>query len=129
MQDKVSIGMIDIASGMSEYMGEGKPLKVVVGGNVLMDWGIAGACMINHANGVNTDSTPYIINTDVLYITTPEDADDYAVYFENPDTPILNGDQWNNTILGRVNCDKELLPQRAAWPSVTLSFCVHRWFS
>lgn len=101
MEDKVSIGMIDIASGMGEYMGEGNPLKVVAGGNVLMDWVIAGACMINHANGVNTDKTPYIINTDVLYITTPEDAEDYSVYFENPNTPMLSGEQWNETILGK----------------------------
>ena len=42
-----AIGMIDIAAGMEEYMGEGKPLKVVAGGNLVMDWVIAGACMIS----------------------------------------------------------------------------------
>lgn len=101
MSDKVCIGMIDIASGMSEYMGDGKPLKVVAGGNLLMDWVIAGACMINHFNGVNADKTPYILNTSIMYICTPEDADDYSIYYENPNKPMMSGDQWYDTLLGK----------------------------
>ena len=101
MQDKVAIGMIDIAAGMEEYMGEGKPLKVVAGGNLVMDWVIAGACMINNVMGVNTDETPYKLNTRMMFITNPEDAADYSVYYENPNVPMLSGEQWNETLLGK----------------------------
>ena len=101
MSDKVYIGMIDIAAGMSEYMGEGKPLKVVAGGNTMMDWLLSGACMINYALGYNTDKTPYRLNTGVMYLTTPEDADDFSIYYENPDVPMMSGDQWFETLLGQ----------------------------
>ena len=101
MEDKVVIGMIDIASGMEEYMGEGKPLKVVAGGNLLMDWVISCSCMINYANGIDTDKTPYILNTSVMYVKTPEDAVDYSTYYENPTTPMMSGDQWYDTLLGK----------------------------
>ncbi len=101
MEDKVVIGMIDIASGMEEYMGEGKPLKVVAGGNLLMDWVISCSCMINYANGIDTDKTPYILNTSVMYVKTPEDAVDYSTYYENPTIPMMSGDQWYDTLLGK----------------------------
>lgn len=101
MSDKVCIGMIDIAAGMEEYMGEGKPLKVVSGGNLVMDWVIAGACMINNVMGVNTSETPYKLNTRTMFITSPEDAVDYSLYYENPNAPMLSGEQWNETLLGK----------------------------
>ena len=82
-------------------MGEGKPLKVVAGGNLVMDWVIAGACMINNVMGVNTDETPYKLNTRMMFITNPEDAADYSVYYENPNVPMLSGEQWNETLLGK----------------------------
>lgn len=101
MQDKVAIGMIDIAAGMEEYMGEGKPLKVVAGGNLVMDQVLAAASMINHLNGINTDKTPYVLNTRMMFITSPEDSVDFATYYENPDRPMLSGSQWNDTVLGK----------------------------
>lgn len=99
--DQVAIGMIDIAPGMSEYMGDGKPLKVVAGGNLVMDYILAGACMINHFNGVNADQTPYVINTNMLYVYTPEDAADYDLYCENTEHPLMSGSKWNDTLLGK----------------------------
>lgn len=99
--DQVAIGMIDIAPGMSEYMGDGKPLKVVAGGNLVMDYIFAGACMINHFNGVNADQTPYVINTNMLYVYTPEDAADYDLYCENTEHPLMSGSKWNDTLLGK----------------------------
>lgn len=101
MTDKVAIGMIDIAPGMSEYMGEGKPLKVVAGGNLVMDQVFACASMINQFNGVNSDQTPYVINTNMLYVYTPEDAADYDAYCENTETPLMSGSKWNDTLLGK----------------------------
>lgn len=99
--DQVAIGMIDIAPGMSEYMGDGKPLKVVAGGNLVMDYIFAGACMINHFNGVNANQTPYVINTNMLYVYTPEDAADYDLYCENTERPLMSGSKWNDTLLGK----------------------------
>lgn len=101
LSDKVAIGMIDIASGMSEYMGEGNPLKIVAGGNLVMDYIFAGACMINHANGVNADQTPYVVNTNMMFIYTPEDAVDYDAYCENTERPLMSGEKWNETLLGK----------------------------
>lgn len=101
LNDKVAIGMIDIAPGMSEYMGDGNPLKVVAGGNLVMDYIFAGACMINQSNGVNSAETPYIINTNMMYVYTPEDAADYDLYCENTEQPLMSGDKWNETLLGK----------------------------
>lgn len=101
LSDKVSIGMIDIAVGMSEYMGEGKPLKVVAGGNLVMDYIFAGACMINHSNGVNADKTPYIVNTNMMFVYNADDAQDYDAYCENTERPLMSGERWNETLLGK----------------------------
>lgn len=101
MQDKVSIGMIDIAAGMEEYMGEGKPLKVIAGGNLVFDQVLAAASMINHFNGVNADKAPYILSTRMMFITSPEDSVDYAEYYENPNRAMMNGNQWYDTLLGK----------------------------
>lgn len=101
LQGKVSIGMIDIAAGMEEYMGEGKPLKVVAGGNLVMDNVLAAVALANHSKGINKESTPYILNTKMMFITSPEDSVDYAEYYENPDRPMLSGDQWSQTMLGK----------------------------
>ncbi len=105
LSDKVAIGMIDIAAGMSEFMGEGKPLKIVAGGNLVMDYIFAGASMINHFSGVNTDKTPYVVNTNMLYIYTPEDAADYDAYCENTEKPLMSGDKWYDTLLGKDLAD------------------------
>ena len=102
LSDKVSIAMVDIAAGMNEYMGEGQPLKLVTGGNLVMDQVIAAASMINHAMGVNVDEEPYVINTHMLSIRTPEDAADYDEYCENPDAPFVSGEQWFDTMIGKT---------------------------
>lgn len=101
MQDKVAIGMIDIAAGMEEYMGEGKPLKVVAGGNLVFDNVLAAACLINHKDGVNADKVPYIINTRMMFIENPQDSVDYSEYYENPNKAMMSGDQWYDTLLGK----------------------------
>ena len=93
--------MIDIAAGMSEYMGDGNPLKVVAGGNLVMDYIFAGACMINQSNGVNADQTPYIVNTNMMFVYTPEDAVDYDAYCENTERPLMSGSKWSETLLGK----------------------------
>jgi ABC-type sugar transport system substrate-binding protein len=101
LSDKVAIGMIDIAAGMSAYMGDNGPLKVVAGGNLVMDYIFAGACMINQSNGVNADQVPYVVNTNMMYVYTPEDAADYDLYCENTERPLMSGDKWYDTLLGK----------------------------
>lgn len=101
MSDKVSIAMVDIAPGMSAYMGEGKPLKLVTGGNIVMDMVFAEASLINHALGVGVDNEPYVINTHMLKIKSAEDADNYDQYVESMTTPMISGDAWYETLLGK----------------------------
>lgn len=101
MSDKVSIAMVDISAGMGEYMGEGKPLKMVVGGNLIMDFLFSGASLINHFEGVNTGVEPYVINTRMMYIYDSQTADDYDEYCENATIPILSGEAWRETLLGK----------------------------
>lgn len=101
LSDKVAIAMIDIAAGMSEYMGEGQPLRLVTGGNLVMDNVIGGVSMINHAMGVNVESEPYIINTHMMSIRTIEDAVDYDANCENPSVSVISGAKWYDTVLGK----------------------------
>ena len=101
MSDKVSIAMVDIAPGMSAYMGEGQPLKLVTGGNIVMDMLFADACLINHAMGVGVESEPYIINTHMLKIKSAEDADNYDEYVESMTTPMISGEAWYETLIGK----------------------------
>ncbi len=101
LSDKVSIAMVDISVGMSEYMGEGKPLKLVTGGNLIMDNILSAACIINHAMGINTENEPYIINTHMMSVRTIEDAEDYDEYCENPNNPVISGDLWYDTVVGK----------------------------
>lgn len=102
MSDKVSIALIDIATGMSEYMGEGQPLKIVAGGNIIMDMLFSSACLINHAMGVGVEQEPYVINTHMLKIYSAQDADDYDEFVENMEIPMISGDAWYETIVGKT---------------------------
>ncbi len=101
LSDKVSIALIDIATGMSEYMGEGQPLKIVAGGNIVMDMLFSSACLINHAMGVGVEQEPYVINTHMLTVYSAEDADDYDEYVESVSIPMISGDAWYETIIGK----------------------------
>ena len=101
LSDKVSIAMVDIAAGMSEYMGEGQPLRLVTGGNLVMDNIIGGASLINHAMGVNTGDEPYIINTHMMSIRTIEDAENFDAYCENPSLSVIPGEKWFDTVIGK----------------------------
>ena len=101
LSDKVSIAMVDIAAGMSEYMGEGQPLRLVTGGNLVMDNIIGGASLLNHAMGVNVDNEPYIINTHMMSIRTIEDAQDFDEYCENPNVSVIPGEKWFDTVIGK----------------------------
>lgn len=101
LSDKVAIAMVDISAGMSEYMGEGKPLKLVTGGNLVMDNILASVGIVNHALGVNVDSEPYIAYTHMMSIRNPQDAADYDEYCENPTVPVISGDEWFETLVGK----------------------------
>lgn len=101
LSDKVSIAMIDTSRGMGDYMGEGKPLKLVAGGNCIMDFVFSCACLINNYQGINADETPYIINTNMLYINDAQEANDFDEYCEHATIPVISGDQWNELMLGK----------------------------
>lgn len=105
LSDKVTIAMVDISAGMSEYMGEGQPLRLVTGGNLVMDNILAGIGIVNHALGVNTEDEPYIVNTHMMSIRTPEDAADYDEYCENPNSPVISGEEWAETLVGKPLAD------------------------
>lgn len=102
LSDKVSIAMIDFAGGMSAYMGEGQPLKIVAGGNTIMDILFSTTSLINHAMGQNIESEPYVINTRMMNIYSIEDANDYDEYVENTTIPMISGDNWYNTFIGKT---------------------------
>ena len=91
----------DAHAGMSEYMGEGQPLRLVTGGNLVMDNIIGGASLLNHAMGVNVDNEPYIINTHMMSIRTIEDAQDFDEYCENPNVSVIPGEKWFDTVIGK----------------------------
>ena len=99
--DKVSIAMIDISTGMSDYMGEGQPLKLVAGGNTVLDQIIGPACLVNHFQGINSEDTPYVVNTRMMYIYNGQDADDFDEYVESNDPSIISGEAWYDTLLGK----------------------------
>ena len=101
LSDKVAIAMIDISAGMSAYMGEGQPLKLVAGGNTIMDILFATTSLINHAVSVNVENEPYIINTHMFNIYSIDDANDYDEYIENTQIPMVSGEKWFETVIGK----------------------------
>lgn len=102
LSDKVAIGMVDVAAGMSAYMGEGKPLCLVTGGNLEMDHIIGAASLINHAMGVNLDKEPYVINTYMMSIRSADEADGFDAYCENPTVSVIPGEKWYDTVIGKT---------------------------
>ena len=101
MSDKVSIAMIDFATGMGDYMGEGNPLKLVAGGNLTMDMYLSAASLVNCLLGENVDDQPYELHTSMMYITSPEEAADYEEYCENVDIPLISGESWEKYFIGK----------------------------
>lgn len=101
LSDKVSIAMVDVAAGMSAYMGEGNPLCLVTGGNLEMDHVIGAASLINHAMGVNLDKEPYVINTYMMSIRSADEADGFDEYCENPMVSVIPGEKWYDTVIGK----------------------------
>lgn len=98
LEGKVSICLIDIENGMEQYMGEGKPLKVCAGGNLSLDMILPMICIANHAQGINLDDEPIVLNTRMQLLHTPQDVVDFAEYCENTETPIYTGDGWNAVV-------------------------------
>ena len=95
LEDKVSIALIDIETGMEQYMGEGKPLKVCAGGNLSLDLIIPMVWLATQSQGLHTDENPAIINTRMQYLRSAEDVADFSEYCENPNTPIYSGTEWD----------------------------------
>lgn len=78
---KVSIAMVDIAGGMEEYMDDGS-LKIVAGGNLIPDFIFAFVAIANELMGTPLSGEAYILNTQMFYITTGAEAEEYAKYIE-----------------------------------------------
>jgi ABC-type sugar transport system substrate-binding protein len=85
LQDKVVIGMVDISTGMVEYMDEG-PLKLVAGGNLLQDCIFSLVATINALKGTPLSDMP-VFDINMLWITNGEDAANYDKFIEGEVTP------------------------------------------
>lgn len=86
LQDKVSIAMVDIATGMGEYMDEG-PLKIVAGGNLIADYIFSTAILANELMGTPLSEEPIVLKTKMFYITSSAEAADYEKYIEGEVSP------------------------------------------
>lgn len=85
LQDKVKIAMIDISTGMSEYMDDG-PLKLVAGGNLMADNIFSMVMTANALHGTPLAERP-VLNVNMFWITSSEDAQDYDKYIEGEVSP------------------------------------------
>ena len=52
--------------------------------------------------GVNVDAEPYVIGTHMMNIFSIEDANDYDEYIENTSIPMIAGEKWFETIVGKT---------------------------
>lgn len=86
LEDQVAVAMIDISTGMSEYMDDG-PLKIVAGGNLIADSIFSMVALCNDLMGTPLSDEPFIINTKMFYLTSGAEADDYDKYIEGDIPP------------------------------------------
>jgi ABC-type sugar transport system substrate-binding protein len=87
LADKVVIGMVDIATGMLEYMDDG-PLKVVAGGNLICDNIFSLVVLANNLRGTPLSGDDIsIILVNMFWITNSEDAGNYDKYIEGTISP------------------------------------------
>jgi ABC-type sugar transport system substrate-binding protein len=105
MQNKVVIAMVDISTGMLEYMDKG-PLKLVAGGNLLCDSIFGLVAMANEIHGTPLAKGP-IIKVPMFWITSGEDAGNYDKYVEGTVTPFSKED-YEKTMFKWLNSDVTL---------------------
>lgn len=98
LEDKVSICLIDIEAGMEQYMGEGKALKVCAGGNLSLDMLLPMIWLTGHAQGLNLDEEPVVLNTRMQLLRSAQDVVDFSEYCENPNVPIYTGHGWDAVV-------------------------------
>ena len=107
LDDKVNVAMIDIATGMGEYMDDG-PLKIVAGGNLIFDQVLSMIALVNEVKGTPLSSDPYIIDTKMLYVTSSQEAEDYEQYVESLTVPIFTVEELKKEFLKFENADVTL---------------------
>jgi ABC-type sugar transport system substrate-binding protein len=104
LANKVAIGMVDIATGMLEYMDNG-PLKVVAGGNLICDniFSLVAIANALHGTPLNGNDLAIII-VNMFWITTSEDAGNYDKYIEGAVSP-FSADEYRKLMLKFENSD------------------------
>jgi ABC-type sugar transport system substrate-binding protein len=105
LEGKISIAMIDISTGMSEYMGNG-PLKIVGGGNLIADVIFAFVTIANDLHGTPLAEHP-IIDVNMFMIRNPEDAINYDKYIEGT-IPPFSAEEYQETMFKWLNPDVTL---------------------
>jgi hypothetical protein len=79
--------MVDISTGMLEYMDNG-PLKVVAGGNLICDNIFSLVAVANVLRGTPLNGSDIaIINVNMFWITNSKDAGNYDKYIEGNVSP------------------------------------------
>jgi ABC-type sugar transport system substrate-binding protein len=105
LQNKVVMAMVDISTGMAEYMDSG-PLKLVAGGNLLSDLIFSMVAVVNALNETPLSNLP-IMNVNMLWVTNGADAANYDKYIEGT-IPPFSVEEYQKTMFKWLN------------PSVTL---------
>lgn len=105
LQDKVKIAMVDISTGMEEYMDEG-PLKLVAGGNLIADQIFGMVMAINALKGSPLSDNP-VMTVNLFWINNGQDAADYDKYIEGEITP-FSVEEYQNSMFKWMNPDVTL---------------------
>lgn len=105
LDDKVVIGMVDISTGMQEYMDEG-PLKLVAGGNLIADDIFSLVAIANDLHGTPLGEKPIIIEK-MFWIESAEDAANYDKYIEGT-VPPFSTEDYQQTMFKWINQDVSL---------------------
>lgn len=100
LSSKVVIGMVDISTGMVEYMDKG-PLKLVAGGNLLCDYIFSLVLTANALYGTPLSDFP-ILNVNMFWITSGEDAANYDKYVEGTVSP-YSAEDYRTTMFKWMN--------------------------
>lgn len=102
LQDKVTVAMIDISTGMSEYMDDG-PLKLVAGGNLIADQIFSMVLMANALHGTPLGEPP-VLNVKMFWLTNSEDAKNYDKYIEGKVSP-FSAEEYETQMFKWMNPD------------------------
>ncbi|MDR0908278.1 MAG: substrate-binding domain-containing protein [Spirochaetaceae bacterium] len=100
LADKVRICMVDIATGMLQYMDNG-PLKLVAGGNLIADTMLSLVLAANALHGTPLGEKPEM-TVPMFWITNSTDAGNYDTYIEGS-IPPFSADYYKQNMFKWLN--------------------------